>query len=296
MKKLYLIDASIYVFRAWFSMDDSITDKKGNPVNAVYGFAHFILQLLEREKPTHIAALFDESLTSSFRNTIYPAYKANREPAPDELKYQFQLCRQLCRAIGITEKASKRYEADDLIGSLSERYSNSKNQMIIVSRDKDLVQLLKQGDLFWDFADDRRLDHDAATHHFGVRPGQMADFLALAGDSVDNIPGVPGVGKKTAQILLNHFVDLEQLYQGLDQVSSLTLRGGQRIMNLLEQHRELAFISRQLAQIKCDIKLQLEPQDLRWSPEIKKIERFFNTLGVGQRLLPRYRALMQGRT
>jgi len=294
MKKLYLIDASIYVFRAWFSMDDSITDKNGNPINAVYGFAHFILQLLERERPTHIAALFDESLTSSFRNTIYPDYKANREPAPDELKHQFQLCRRLCRAIGITEKASKRYEADDLIGSLSERYSHNKNQMVIVSRDKDLVQLLKHGDLFWDFADDRRLDCDAATDHFGVRPEQMADFLALAGDSVDNIPGVPGVGKKTAQVLLSHFVDLEQLYQDLDQVLGLALRGGQRIRGLLEQHRDLAFISRQLAQIKCDIKLQLEPEDLRWSPDIKKVERFFNSLGIGQRLLPRYRSVMQG--
>jgi 5'-3' exonuclease len=293
MHRLYLIDASIYVFRAWFSMDEGITDKHGNPVNAVYGFAHFLAQLLEQTRPTHIAALFDESLSSSFRNKIYAPYKANREPAPPELKQQFQLCRRLCRAVGIKEMASARYEADDLIGSLAERFRGKYKQVVIVSRDKDLVQLLGDNDLFWDFAEDRKLDHAGATTHFGVRPEQMADFLALAGDSVDNIPGVPGVGKKTAQRLLSHFQDLDQLYQGLEQVAGLDMRAAARIHGLLERHRDMAYLCRQLSEIKCDVKLRIELADLQWLPDSKKTQRFFNALGVGQGLTTRFARLME---
>ncbi len=293
MKQLYLIDASIYVFRAWFSMDEGITNKQGNPVNAVYGFAHFLAQLLEKGRPTHVVALFDESLTSSFRNKIYADYKANREPAPAELKQQFQLCRQLCRALGIKEMASKRYEADDLIGSLAERFASKDTRIIIVSRDKDLVQLLREGDLFWDFADDRQFDHKQAEAHFGVRPDQIVDYLALAGDSVDNIPGVRGVGKKTAQALLNHFQTLDHLYASLDQVPDMNMRAAKRTHGLLQQQKEWAYLSRQLTQIKCDIKLQLQAEDLQWSPDIKKTGRFFNSLGVGQGLLSRFERIME---
>jgi len=293
MKTLYLIDASIYVFRAWFSMDEGMTDKQGNPVNAVYGFAYFLAQLLEKTQPTHVVALFDESLSSSFRNKIYPQYKANREPAPPELKYQFQLCRQLCRALGIKEMASKRYEADDLVGSLSVRFADKNTRMIIVSRDKDLVQLLREGDLFWDFADDRQLDHKQAEAHFGVRPDQIVDFLALAGDSADNIPGVRGIGKKTARALLNHFQTLDQLYASLDQVAEMKIRAAARTHDLLKQQKEQAYLSRQLTQIKCDVKLQLQTQDLQWLPDIRKTGRFFNSLGFGQGLLSRFERLME---
>lgn len=293
MKTLYLIDASIYVFRAWFSMDEAITDKQGNPVNAVYGFANFLAQLLEKTQPTHVVALFDESLSSSFRNKIYPPYKANREPAPPELKYQFQLCRQLCRALGIKEMASKHYEADDLVGSLSERFADKETRMVIVSRDKDLVQLLRKGDLFWDFADDRQLDHKQAEAYFGVRPDQIVDFLALAGDSVDNIPGVRGVGKKTAQALLNHFQTLDLLYASLDQVPEMKMRAATRTHDLLKQQKDMAYLSRQLTQIKCDVKIQLQPEDLQWLPDIKKTGNFFNSLGIGQNLLSRFERLME---
>ncbi len=293
MNRVYLIDASIYVFRAWFSMDDSITDEQGNPVNAVFGFAHFLAQLLERKRPTHIAALFDESLTSSFRNKIYPEYKANREPAPPELKKQFQLCRKLCRALGVREMASARYEADDLIGSLAQRFRGDNKQIIIVSRDKDLAQLLRDQDLFWDFADDRELDCQGVTDHFGVRPQQMADYLALAGDSVDNIPGVPGVGKKTAQRLLNHFQDLDELYHGLEQVPDMDMRAAARIHGLLEQHRDMAYLSRQLSEIKCDVKLRVELDDLQWMPDFNKTQRFFKSLGIGKGLTTRFARLME---
>lgn len=291
MKDFYLIDASIYIFRAWFSMDDSITDSQGNPVNAVYGFAHFLAQLLERVQPEYIVATFDESLTSSFRNKIYPDYKANREPAPPELEYQFSLCRKLCRAVGIKEISSKRYEADDLIGSLADKFRGKNNRIIIVSRDKDLLQLLQRHDQLWDFADDKYIDSRQVKELFGVRPDQMVDYLALAGDAVDNIPGVKGVGKKTAQALLQHFDTLEKLYQRLDEVEALKIRGAVRIKNLLTEHREMAWISQRLTQIKRDIDLPMMQADSKWLLEIKKVERYFNQLGIGQRLVARFSKL-----
>jgi len=292
MKTFYLIDASIYIFRAWFSMDESITDAQGRPVNAVYGFAHFLAQLLERAQPEYIVAAFDESLSSSFRNKIYPQYKANREPAPEELKHQFQLCRKLCRAIGIQDVASKRYEADDLIGSLADRFRKKKNRIIIVSRDKDLLQLIEGHDQLWDFADDKFIDSEQAEQLFGVRPEQMVDYLALAGDAVDNIPGVKGVGKKTAVQLLQYFGSLENIYARLDEVDTLDMRGAKRVKTLLSEHQEMAWISQQLTQIKRDIKLSLSQQDSLWQFDLKKVERYFNRLGTGQRLLARFSKLV----
>ena len=115
---LYLVDASVFIFRAWFSVPIEFADRDGNPVNAVHGFARFLGDLLERESPAHVAVAFDESLETSYRNEIYPAYKANREPAPAELKRQFGLCRELVRALGVAEFGSSRYEADDIIGTL----------------------------------------------------------------------------------------------------------------------------------------------------------------------------------
>jgi len=291
MQQFYLIDASIYIFRAWFSMDDSIVDKQGNQVNAVYGFAYFLAQLLTRVQPTHIIAAFDESLTSSFRNKIYPAYKANREPAPPELKHQFKLCRQLCRAVGIKDVASKRYEADDFIGSIANKFRNINTQIIIVSRDKDLLQLLENKDHLWDFADDRVIDCQQTEKLFGVRPDQMVDYLALAGDAVDNIPGVKGVGKKTAQLLLQYFSTIDNLYDRLDEIDTLNIRGVTRIKNLLIEHQQMAYVSQQLAQIKCDIKLNVKKNDCKWQFDSKKTERYFNKLGIGKRLITRFNEL-----
>jgi 5'-3' exonuclease len=292
MKKIYLVDSSIYIFRAWFSMDDSIVDSKGKPVNALYGFANFLIQLLEREKPQHIAAVFDESLTSSFRNEIYPEYKANRDPAPPELKHQFGLCRALCRSAGIPEFASDRYEADDLIGSLASMMRKQGYQVTIVSRDKDLVQLLEQDDHLWDFADNRRFNLASAEKHFGVRPDQIIDYLALAGDAVDNIPGVPGVGKKTAQTLLQHFNDMDDLYENLDRVLDISMRGAKRAHSLLDEHREQAYLSRELTRIVCDVDLGLAPCDLEWSPVAGEVMKYFRQLGVGERVGGRFERLI----
>ena len=184
-------------------MPEDMVDGDGNPVNALYGYCRFLGDFIEQVNPEHVAVLFDESLSTSFRTEIYPEYKANRDPAPPELKRQFEQCRRYVRALGVMEIGSPRYEADDLIGTLVEHGRRQGRPSTIVSRDKDLTQLLSKDDVFWDFAGKGKLGYDEIPASFGVWPEQIADFLALAGDAVDNIKGVPGVGRKTANVILN---------------------------------------------------------------------------------------------
>jgi 5'-3' exonuclease len=248
----YLIDASVYVFRAYYSMPDDMVDGEGNPINALYGYCRFLGDFIERVKPDYIAVLFDESLTGSFRTQIYPEYKANRDPAPEELKRQFQQCRRFTRALGLMECASPEYEADDLIGTLVEHGRKRGRPSTIVTRDKDLAQLLTEDDVFWDFAGKGKLQYRNIPDVFGVWPEQIADFLALAGDAVDNIKGVPGVGKKTASALLEHFGSLEKIYDNLDRVHEVNVRGAKTLAGKLETHRDAAELARRLTGIACD--------------------------------------------
>ena len=152
MQTVHLIDASLYVFRAWHSMPPQFSDRDGAPVNAVHGFTRFLCDFLERAKPTHVLAAFDESLTSSFRNNIYPAYKANRELPPAELLVQFAYCKRIAAALGMTVLSDVYYEADDLIGSALHAARANGHRGVIVSADKDLSQLLDGLDEQWDFA------------------------------------------------------------------------------------------------------------------------------------------------
>ncbi len=189
---IYLIDASVYVFRAYYSMPPDMVDGDGNPAHATFGFARFLGDLIERAQPRYIAVAFDESLTTSFRNQIYPAYKANRDPAPADLKLQFERCREFCRHAGIPAFSHAEYEADDIVGTLMTRCRSEGLRATLVTRDKDYAQLIRAGDVYWDYADNVRYRYDEIEDRFGVAPERFADFLALMGDSVDNIKGVPG--------------------------------------------------------------------------------------------------------
>lgn len=252
---LYLVDASLYVFRAWHSMPDEFRDADGWPTNAVHGFARFLLELLDRARPQHIAVAFDEALDSCFRNTLYPAYKANREPAPEELKRQFGQCKALCEALGLSVLAHVEYEADDLIGSACHRARAHGFRSVIVSADKDLSQLLGEHDEQWDFARAQRWGADGVPARHGVHAHQLADYLALTGDAVDNIPGVPGIGAKTAAALLAHFGSLDALLARVEEVPFLRLRGAAACAARLRAHREQALLCRQLATIACEVPL-----------------------------------------
>lgn len=252
---LYLVDASLYVFRAWHSMPDDFRGADGAPTNAVQGFARFLLELLDRARPQHIAVAFDEALDSCFRNQLYPAYKANREPAPDALRQQFVHCRELCASLGLNVLAHRQYEADDLIGSACIGARTHGFRSVIVSADKDLSQLLEDADEQWDFARGQRWGASGVPARHGVEARQMADYLALTGDAVDNIPGVPGIGAKTAAALLAHFDTLDALLARVDEVPYLRLRGAAACATRLREHRELALLCRELSTIACDVAL-----------------------------------------
>jgi len=283
--RTYLIDASIFIFRAWFSIPDTMTDSNDNPVNAVYGYARFLSDFIESVQPAHVAAAFDVSLTSSFRNEIFPDYKANREPAPPELKRQFDLCREVTRVLGVPDCADTSFEADDLIGTMAAGMRDAGHCVTIVSRDKDLLQILQSGDAMWDYAGGKEISYDDVVNVFGVRAEQMVDFLALAGDSVDNIPGAPGVGPKTASALLSHFGDLDEIYANLESVENVNVRGARKLGVRLAEHRSSVELSRELAQIRYDAPVAADEGSLaRRIPDLDALESLYDDVGFGQAL------------
>ncbi|MDN5925235.1 MAG: exodeoxyribonuclease IX, partial [Xanthomonadales bacterium] len=252
MKRIHLVDASMYVFRAWHSMPDQFFDHERQSVNAVYGFCKFALDFIDQARPSHAIMAFDVSLASSFRNAIYPAYKANRAPAPPNLLVQFEYCRELAAALGFVVLADVSYEADDLIGSVATHMRGHGYRSVIVSADKDFGQLLGVGDEQWDYARGQHWGMDGVMARLGVRADQVIDYLALAGDSVDNIPGVPGIGAKSAAALLAHFDTLEALLARIDEVPFLRLRGAMRMAEKLHAHAADARLARQLTAIALD--------------------------------------------
>ncbi|MEL1265624.1 5'-3' exonuclease [Pseudoxanthomonas putridarboris] len=282
MKPLYLVDASLYVFRAWHSMPDEFQDADGWPTNAVHGFARFLLELLEKERPQHIAIAFDEALDSCFRNRLYPAYKANRDPAPEELRRQFTHCKALCAALGLNVLAHGEYEADDLIGSALHGARPDGFRGVIVSADKDLSQLLMDHDEQWDFARGQRWGMNGVKARHGVEARQIADYLALTGDAVDNIPGVTGIGAKSAAVLLAHFGDLDTLLARVDEVPFLRLRGAATLGLRLREQREHALLWRQLTTIALDAPLDgIEPGYTRASADPGTLNALSDALRFG---------------
>jgi DNA polymerase-1 len=261
-QRVYLVDASIYIFRAYYSVPATLTNSAGQPINALHGFAGFLGDFLEAVRPQHLAVVFDESLTTSFRNTIFPDYKANRETPPAELQQQFGYCRRLVQSLGLADYSSDRYEADDLIGTLAVRLRAQGCSVVILSADKDLAQLLEEGDMLWDYARNRQHHYRDIPAWLGVTAQQVADWLALTGDAVDNIPGVPSIGAKTAAALLAEFGTLDAIYQRLEEVAATQIRGAARIQRLLQEHRAQALLARELTGIAIDPGLQAGMEDI----------------------------------
>ncbi len=279
---VWLVDASPYIFRAYFSLPATLVGPTGEPVAAAYGFASFLLRLAETERPTHLGIAFDGSLTTSFRNELYPAYKAQRDLPPAALEAQLDACYELAEAFGAASLIDERYEADDLIGTLARRATDDGRSAVVVTSDKDLAQLVSERVSLLDFAAGARLGPAEVEAKLGVPPAKVADLLGLAGDAVDNIPGVPGVGLKTAAALLAHFDSLADLYQRLGEVAALPIRGARSLAAKLEAAREIAFLSRQLATVVCDVPLSAEPGDLVWrGPDPARIEALCERLGFG---------------
>ncbi|MES1242129.1 MAG: 5'-3' exonuclease H3TH domain-containing protein [Acidobacteriota bacterium] len=249
---VHLVDASPYIFRAYHSLPGTIRDPKGAKVGAVYGFASFLLKLIADEKVTHLGVTFDRNLNGSFRNRFYPEYKQQRQLPPDDLVAQIDPCVEVASAIGAATFIDDDYEADDLIATLAARLLPEGHRVVIVTSDKDLAQLVGDRVTLYDFSKGERYDAAAVREKFGVRPDQITDLLGLAGDPVDNIPGVHGIGPKSAADLLAVYDHVENLYEKLDEVRFAKIRGAKSLYFRLAESQDRAMLSKVLATVAAD--------------------------------------------
>src|SRR3990170_8663827 len=259
MPHLYLVDGSSYIFRAFHRLPP-LTNKFGLNVGAVYGYTTMLWKLADslnkEEGPTHLAVILDAS-ESTFRNQMYDQYKAHRPPPPPELVPQFPLIRDATRAFSIPCLEQNGLEADDIIACYSKAALEREWKVTIVSSDKDLMQLIEPGLDMLDTMNDRRIDRDYVVEKFGVPPEQLGEVLALMGDSVDNVPGVPGIGPKTASKLIAEFGGLDAVLAAAPAMKPSRMRD-----NLIE-HAEKARLSRVLVTLACDVPLPDPLDDLK---------------------------------
>lgn len=269
--RLYLVDGSTYIFRAFFAVR-GLTNREGVPVNAVYGFTSMLLKLIRDEKPDYLAVVFDKS-GKTFRNELYPEYKAHRPPPPPDLIPQFELVREVTRAFNIPALEMASFEADDILGTLAERGVKAGMDVTIVSTDKDLMQLVQPGCTMLDTMKNVRYSAPEVVEKMGVEPGQIIDFLALMGDSSDNIPGVPGIGKKTASILLQEYGSLDGIYEHITELK------GKRRENL-ETFKDQAYLCQTLATVRLDVPMDIPVSELvRKAPDKSTLTEFFGRMG-----------------
>jgi|AP95_1055475.scaffolds.fasta_scaffold00728_10 5'-3' exonuclease len=287
---VYLVDASIYIFRAYYSIPDTFVSQDGEAVNAVYGYTNFMLDLLDRS-PQYISFAFDESLNTCFRNRIYPEYKANRELPDENLTFQLAKCQEITDLLGFHHVSLHDYEADDIIGTLHKKLGGDR-PVVIVTRDKDLGQLLRNDDLLWDFAADDYAGPSDVKEKFGVEPHQIVDYLALAGDSVDNIPGAPGIGAKSASKILNHFGDIDSLYFSIDEIETIGLRGAKKARETLLAHESNIRMFQELTRIHCEIDIDVALEDLAITPgKPELLASFCEEMKFGKRITERLLAV-----
>ena len=260
MKKnrLILVDGSGYIFRAFYALPP-MTRADGTPVNAVFGFTSMLLKLSQDMEGENILVVFDAARTT-FRNKIYKDYKANRSDPPEELVPQFSLIRDATEAIGLKSLEVAEYEADDIIATYVKFAVKQKIETVIISSDKDLMQLIQGGVSLYDPMKNIPIGADGVIEKFGVTPDKVIDVQALAGDTSDNVPGIPGIGIKTAAQLINEYGNLENLLENAQQIKQNKRRES------LINHSELAKISKQLVSLFSDVPLPYSINDLKWTP------------------------------
>lgn len=255
MKKIYLIDVSSLFFRAFYAIRP-LSTPDGKPVNAVYGLLSMLIKLLKAEKPEYAVVCYDRK-EPSFRKEIYPEYKANRSDMPDDLVLQIPYMKKLVDLLGIPTLEVDKFEADDLIGTLTRIGVENQAQVVIVSGDKDFAQLVQNGVIMFDTMKDSKMDELGVFEKWGVKPTQFRDYLAIVGDTSDNIPGVAGLGPKGAQKLISEFGSLEKIYENIDQVKPA---GAQE---KLKNSQEMAFLSKKLVTIDQHVPISQDFQNYR---------------------------------
>ena len=262
---LHLIDGSAFIFRAYHALPPLTRKSDGLPVGAVSGFCNMLNRYIEDnngpDAPTHVAVIFDHS-SHSFRNDIFDGYKANRPPAPEDLVPQFPLTREATKAFNIACEEMEGFEADDMIATLACQARDAGGRVTIISSDKDLMQLVGDGIEMYDAMKNKRIDREGVFEKFGVYPDRVIDVQSLAGDSVDNVPGAPGIGVKTAAALINEFGDLDELLS-----RAVEIKQPKRRQTLLD-HAEQIKLSRELVTLDCNTPLTFSLEDLEFRAPI----------------------------
>ncbi|MBV8055818.1 MAG: DNA polymerase I, partial [Deltaproteobacteria bacterium] len=259
---LYLVDGSGYIFRAFFALP-RLNNSRGLPTNATYGFIRMLLKLLKEARPTHIAVVFD-SARKTFRDELFESYKANRAETPSDLLQQIPFIYRAVDQFRISRLVIDGYEADDVIGTLAVQAARDGFNAVIVTGDKDFMQLVSPHITLWDTMFGKRTGMREVRERFGVEPRTLVDVMALMGDSIDNVKGVPGIGEKTASMLMQHYGSLEALFAGLDKLDETKIRGAKKLAGVLAAHQQDIELARKLVRVDTEVALDFKPGDLAW--------------------------------
>ncbi len=274
-KILYLIDGSAYIYRAYHAIR-GLSNSKGFPTNAVFGFTRMLLKLIDDKSPEYLVMFFDAK-GPTFRHEMYSDYKANRPPMPEDLSVQIPFIREVTRGFDVQLFDLPGYEADDLIGTVKQKAENSGYRVVMVTGDKDFMQLVSGQSTIWDPMKDKIIDSASIQKEYDLEPKKMIDVMGLSGDKADNIPGVPGIGMKTAVKLVNTFGSMESLYQQID-----TITKKKQKENLIT-YKDQAFLSRKLVTIDTSVPLPFSLEDFRYSgPDRAKLSHLFKELEFRQ--------------
>ena len=272
---LILVDGSSYLYRAYHAFPP-LTNSAGEPTGAMYGVLNMLKSLLMQYQPSHVAVVFDAK-GKTFRDELFENYKSHRPPMPDDLRAQIAPLHEMVKAMGLPLLAVSGVEADDVIGTLALEAEKQGRAVLISTGDKDMAQLVTPGITLITTMTNTVLGPEEVEQKYGVPPSLIIDFLAMMGDSSDNIPGVPGVGEKTAQALLQGLGGMQSIYDNLDKVAGLSFRGAKTMAAKLEQNRDVAFLSYQLATIKTDVELELACEQLTVNePDVEALQTLFS--------------------
>ncbi|MDN6110086.1 MAG: DNA polymerase I, partial [Enterobacterales bacterium] len=261
---LILVDGSSYLYRAYHAFPP-LTNRAGEPTGAMYGVLNMLRSLMLQYQPSHVAVVFDAK-GKTFRDELFAEYKSHRPPMPDDLREQIEPLHKMVQAVGLPLLAVSGVEADDVIGTLAQAAEKAGRHVLISTGDKDMAQLVTPNITLINTMNNTILGPQEVCEKYGVPPELIIDFLALMGDSSDNIPGVPGVGEKTAQALLQGIGSLKQIYSDLDKVATLSFRGAKTMGAKLELNKDKADLSYLLATIKTDVELDVTCDDLQLKP------------------------------
>ncbi|MCK4244646.1 MAG: DNA polymerase I, partial [Candidatus Omnitrophica bacterium] len=270
-KTIYVVDGSSFIHRAFHAIRN-LSNSKGLPTNAIFGFTKMLIKLLDDKSPDYVAVAFDVK-GPTFRHEIFKDYKANRPPMPEDMAVQIPYIKDVVAGLNVKILEKEGYEADDIIGTIARLASNQGLNVVIVSGDKDFRQILSENTVMWDSMNDRLTDYAAIKRDYGIEPEQIIEVMALSGDTADNIPGIPGVGAKTALNLIQQFNSIENLFNNTDKITKASLS------EKLEQFKEQAFLSKELVTINNSVPIDITIDDLRFmSPKKDRLAEIFREL------------------